>query len=195
MAGVVVFVRLPRSQGKFGQIWEVILARFEAKFEVAVPKNNMTMEKMHLKMHLSCLKKWWFSSVTLVFRGVFFTFVVIRRSPRSDIFFFQSTCDFEVNLGEIFAILFYMEHYFYCDSIVSRYLVSLSESNFVLRWLLYFAPCKMTTMARQPTTGPNVTFPRKQPAIWSGLINHWFLWIRPAIKPLSNWGGYVALGW
>ena len=39
---------------------------------------------------------------------------------------------------------------------------------------------------------PPLTYPARNKALWSGLINHWFPLIRPAIKPLRIWG--VALG-
>ena len=42
------------------------------------------------------------------------------------------------------------------------------------------------------TNPPNVPPPRNK-ALWSGLINHWFPLIRPAIKTLIS-GGYVARG-
>ena len=42
--------------------------------------------------------------------------------------------------------------------------------------LVFFVAC-------QPTPPPHVA-PQKWLALWSGLINHWFPVIRPAIKPL-----------
>ena len=50
-----------------------------------------------------------------------------------------------------------------------------------------------STLHGRSTYSPNFTPPPKKKALWSGLLNHKFPAIRPAIKPLFlKGGGYVA---